>query len=129
MGFDIDSYQQSQLDTADVTINDPITGEPTDIVITVMSMDSDDYKKVQLKLQNEQIKFARKNRGKTTAERIQQEALELLVAITVNWKGVEKAGENWPFSHENARELYTKLPFIKEQVDEFVGDRRNFIRN
>lgn len=129
MAFDVSGFKNGQMDRADVTIVHPVTGESTDMVITVMSMDSDEYRQIQLRLQNEQIKYARKNRGKTTAERIQQEALDLLVAVTVGWKGIEKDGAPYPFTPDNARWLYASLPFVKEQVDEFIGERRNFIRS
>lgn len=129
MGFDLDAYEESVLDVADITITDPKTLEPTQIVITVMGVDSDEYRKALLRLRNEQLKYARKNGGKTSAEKLQQESIDLLVAATVGWRGLDKKGQEWPFSPDNARELYRKYPFIREQVDEFIGERRNFIRD
>ena len=108
----------------------PVTGENTGIKITLLSIDSDEYHKVSMRLQNENIKFARKNRGKTTAEKLNSDALDLLVGVTVGWTGITDGANDdpVPFSAENCRKIYTELPFIREQVDEFLGDRRNFIK-
>lgn len=128
MAFDLSSYKASALDTAEIEITHPQTGENLGVKIRVMSVDSDEYRKEAMRLQNESMRYYRKNRGKTTAERIAQEALDLLVAVTVGWEGVEENGQPLPFSKDNCRRVYTEIPFIKEQVDEFVGDRRNFIK-
>ena len=127
--FDIAAYRDEALDTAVVTINHPGTGEPTSIKITVASMDSEKYKQISMKVQNEQLKYAMKNRGKTTAERIASNSLEILVGATVSWEGLAEGDKPLPCTPENVRKVYTDLPFIKEQVDEFLGDRRNFIRS
>ena len=127
--FDIAAYMNEAQDTATVTILHPGTGDPTSIKITVASMDSEKYKQISMKVQNEQLKYAMKNRGKTTAERIASNSLEILVWVTVAWEGLAEGDKPVPCTPENVRRVYTELPFIREQVDEFLGDRRNFIRN
>ena len=127
--FDIAAYKNEAQDVATVTIMHPGTGEPTSIKITVASMDSEKYKQISMKVQNEQLKYAMKNRGKTTAERIASNSLEILVGATVAWEGLAEGDKPLPCTPENVRRVYTDLPFIKEQVDEFLGDRRNFIRS
>lgn len=129
MGFDLGEYARNMLEVADVELIHPLTGETLGAKIQVLSPDSDEYQRLSLQRQNENIKFARKNRGKTTAEKMAEDGLNLLVAITVGWEGIEENGQPIPFTQENARRIYKQFPFIKEQVDEFAGDRRNFIRN
>lgn len=126
--FDLGTFKQSQLDTAEINIAHPLTGEETGMKIRVVSLDSDKYHQISMKLQNENIKYARKNRGKTTAEKLSSDAIELLANVTVGWDNIKINGEDLPFSLENARKLYEDYAFIKEQVDEFIGDRRNFIK-
>lgn len=129
MTFDLGEYKRNTTNTADIAIQHPVTGEDLGITIQVLSPDSDEYRKAALQLQNENIRYIRKNRGKTTAERISQEAMDLLVAITQGWSGVVENGQPVPFSPDNVRRVYTEYPFIKEQVDEFTADRRNFMKS
>lgn len=129
MAFDLNDYKQSVIEIADVDILHPATGESLGVKIQVMSPDCNEYRKIALQQQNENIKFIRKNRGKTTAERMNEEAINLAVAITVGWNGLEENGQPIPFTSENVHRVYTQFPFIREQVDEFVADRRNFIKN
>lgn len=128
MAFDLGEYKRNVSDSADIEIQHPVTGEALGVTITVLSPDSDEYRRTSLQLQNDNIRFVRKNRGKTTAERLQQEAMDVLVAATIGWKGLQENGQDLPFTKENVRRVYAEFPFIKEQVDEFTADRRNFIR-
>ncbi len=127
--FDISAYLDSQLDTAVVRILDPVSGEKLNIEITVASPDSEVYRKASMRVQNEQLQFAMKNRGKTTAERLAENSLEILVGATIGWKGIAEKGTPLPCTPDNVRRVYKMLPFIREQVDEFLGDRRNFLSN
>lgn len=127
--FDLAAFKNDQLDTAEITITHPGTGEPTNIRIKVAAPDSAHYKKVSMRVQNEQLQFAMKNRGKTTAERLAQNSLEILVGATVAWGGIAENGTPLPCTPENVRRVYTDFAFIRDQVDEFLGDRRNFFRS
>lgn len=123
--FDISKAKAEELEVAEIAIYDK-SGEPTGIKIQVYSPDSEKYRKASMKVRNNTLKFVRKNNG-TTAERIEADGIEILANVTVGWSGIENNGQPWQYSVENARKLYTDFPFIREQVDEFVGDRKNFI--
>lgn len=129
MSFDLGEYKRKTMDIADIEITHPVTGEALGVTISVMSPDSDDYRKIALQQQNENIKYVRKNRGKTTAEKMAEDSMNLLVAITVGWNGLLENGQPIPFTPDNVRKVYTEFPFIKETVDEFTADRRNFIKS
>jgi hypothetical protein len=68
----------------------------------------------------------RRNR-QMTAEEVEANSVELLVALTVGWHLVSPDGEpiDYPFSPQNARALYSdrRFAWIKDQADAFVGDR------
>lgn len=123
--MDISIAKNNALDVAEINILSE-AGEPTDVRIQVYSPDSEQYRKAANRVRNNTMKFIRKNNG-TTAERIEADMVEILANVTVGWSGLTENGQPWPFSIENARRLYTDFPFIREQVDEFVGDRKNFI--
>lgn len=62
-----------------------------------------------------------------TIEKIEADAIELLAACTTGWRNLELRGVQLPFSAINAKVIYTEFPWIREQVDEAIGDIENFI--
>ncbi len=66
-------------------------------------------------------------RGQISAEEIENDDLEQLVAVTVAWSGVGLDGSDLPYSADNARKLYKRLPWLREQAGAFVTDRANFL--
>lgn len=62
---------------------------------------------------------------------MQDQNLELVACCIVGWSGLEDDdGAELEYTPERALELIRnpELSFIKEQVEEFVADRKNFFR-
>ena len=112
---------------SDAVLRDEKSGEP--VTITLVGTDSRDYMKITHDIQNRRLgkRLGKGGRLKTTAEEIDADALELLVASTKSWQHIIVDGAELSFSAANARMLYTRFPWIKEQVDEFIADRSNFL--
>jgi len=53
-------------------------------------------------------------------------ALEMLVAVTVDWH-LQLDGKNPKCEANTIRKLYVDQPWIKDQVDKFVHERANFL--
>lgn len=104
----------------------PVTGEPLGIKIKLAGVDSDIYKKQLRKLQDRRL---RKGLRTITAEEFEEEQLQLLVACTLDWKGMIYEGKELEPTKENIRMIYEKFGWIREQVDNFIGDRRNFLKS
>ena len=104
----------------------PVTGEPLGVKIKLAGTDSDYYKKELRRQQNKRLKKGIRN---INAEELEAEAVELLVACTLDWEGVELEGQALECNPENVRKIYKKFPWIKEQVDAFINNRANFIKN
>lgn len=98
-------------------------GEP--VSITVLGSDSSEYRKRLRSAANGRIN----SRKKQTIEQLEQDGIGLLVAVTTGWRNIVVEGQNLEFSPEEARRLYEKYPWIREQVDEFVNERANFLTN
>lgn len=127
-GFDVGTLAPVS-DTTDVTIYDPRTRKDTDVVITVYGRDSKIYRdtiRTQVNRRTRQV-GRRISSVTISAEEMEEEALILLVKCTKDWRGVVMDGKELPFSPENARMLYEKVPVIREQVDEAIGDRNLFL--
>jgi hypothetical protein len=119
----------------------PKTQSDLGIFITLLGRDSKDYRRVQ-SAQNRK-RTERMTKGGVfkpavvTSEEIEQNTIELLSACTKAWRSVAGeestdtisiGGQAFTCTTENAAMLYTKYPWIKEQVDAFVSDRANFMK-
>jgi acyl-CoA reductase-like NAD-dependent aldehyde dehydrogenase len=119
---------------ARMTILHPVTGQPirrTDsgeaAWIDILSADSKAARDHEREMQNRRL---RSRARRVTAEEIEAEGIELLVALTKGWSLATLEGEplDVPFTAEAARELYSSpdLAFIRRQVNEFAADLGNF---
>lgn len=106
---------------ADLTVRHPVTGEPTDVVIRLLGVDSPTFRQAQ-RLQIDA--FAKSQRPEPSVTRAQ-----LLAAVTVSWDNVMLDGADLAFSSENAVKLYTHPRaslWLAPQVDQFISARANF---
>jgi hypothetical protein len=121
-------------DTTDVELVHPKTGEVltnddgSPMVITVHGPYSKNYKSVIHAQQNKRLMKAQRMGGKMTltAEELEASAMDLLVKCTADWKitldkGLEK------FSEEKVRQVYTDMPWVRDQVEAVFGDTRAFL--
>ena len=111
-------------DTADCVIVHPVTGEETDIVITVYGMDSRKFRTISKEIARRRAKD--REEGKEVNE-IQEDS-EMLAELTVGWKNVEMGdGKEMEFSRENAVKLYFLCAPIRDQVNRFIARVGNFL--
>ena len=106
------------------TIYHPITNEPLDIQIKLAGADSDIYKRAINKQVEKKLK---KNTLDTNLEQEEDEEIEILVACTLDWKNVEYEGCVLECSPENIKFIYSQFIWLREQVDNFINNRANFI--
>ena len=133
---------------ARVAIVHPVTKDPIGIFITVLGKHSSTFRELVRERINKRVRTEAlaARRGKPldprTAEEIEREALEMLVACTVGWE-TEIYNENGDvvevkptillgsqhvtFNIPNALNLYTRILWMREQVDDAIGDLENFI--
>lgn len=106
---------------AEVRIKD-IDGLDTDFYITVMGVDSREYQKQLIQIRNKVYRAVAA--GEEPDE--DDDGSEGLAAITLDWKGLTREGEDVPFSREEAQALYAKAPRVRQQLENFIGNARNF---
>lgn len=117
---------------ADLVLRNPATDEPlateegASISITLAGYDSKAARKMRHAMANRRMQ---RTGGKMTAESLEADGIELLCALTLGWQNIVVDGEPLEFSADNAAKLYKRFPWIREQVDAFVGDRANFMRS
>jgi hypothetical protein len=128
--FDLADYDTTQgaEQGYTLTIADLKTGAPTSMKITVLGADCDAYRERQRLFQRARVDRMNKARRMTvTPEEIEAEAIELLVEVTTGWSGFKLNGADLPFTRDNVRLVYKRYGWIREQVDQAVGDRANFL--
>lgn len=110
----------------------PVTGQPIDdeegaLRVELVGKDSKQYRKAQRVITERRLK-SRSKANRFDADALEQEAIDILVACTLGWEGFADDGETLECNPSNVRKVYTKYPWLKEQVDEFVDDRGNFMK-
>lgn len=108
---------------------DPNTEEVIDgMTITLLGQDSSVFKNLKRRKQNAML--ARMAKGKKAtmldADSLEKDAIDEIVALTVDWKGFELDGKKLPFNEENARMVYEGWEWLLQQAQEFVSNRSNF---
>lgn len=128
------TFDLSSIDTvkdanagAEIQLYHPTQGTDLGIFIRVVGKDSDLFKKVQREQNQKRVaKLQRTSfRGQIDQD---AEAVQLLAGCTQGWSGMILSSKEVPFSQENAIAIYTKYPWIREQVDIAIGDRSLFTK-
>jgi hypothetical protein len=142
---DLSQFDTNKVRGRKMTLLRPDNGEPLmdrrvengeekefPVTITLLSQDSDEFKSTTRKISNQRLQKQIKRGIKKvafSAEDIEADNLDLLSACTVGWEGIGLDGAPLEFNRENARLLYRRCAWVREQVDEFIADRVNFLGN
>jgi len=126
-------------DGAPIDVVHPISGELLGLRIHVMGKDSDVFRQV-VALQSRR-RLARITKGggfkldAVPQSEIEADAVITLAKCTTAFTDGENKdttivlpdNEEVAFSEDNAAKVYTKLPWLREQIDVAIGDRANFL--
>jgi len=131
--MDLSSLRVSS-DAVEMPLVHPSTGLPLEnkdgeeMALLVIGTDHDDYQKLNNELLNKRLKKSAQSRKVSiTAEEVNAESLQRTVACIVGFKNLQVDGEPLEFSKKNAEALLKEYPAIREQVEEFVAERANFL--
>lgn len=108
-------------------IENPSTGEATGIRIKVLGMDSKVYQDHTRKVQDRNLKKGFRGMKNLKSETLDNNKIELICVCTVAWENVQYNGDVLECNTENKKWLYKEFRWIFDQVDEFIGDRGNFL--
>ena len=119
-------------DTVDVNIVHPTTLEPLlndnsdPMVITMYAPHSKEYKAAIHEQTNKRLKQAQsKKKVDLTAEDIEEATLDLFAKTTKSWN-ITYDGEEPNFSVSKAKEIYSEVFWIRDQIDEAMSNSLNF---
>ena len=110
---------------AELTLVSP-AGEELDAKIVLVGKDSPKYRNAFKKIIERK---SVKKQKKIDLDLADRETVELVTACTISWQNIEEDGVVIEFNAENAKRIYTEHAWVREQADEFIGDRANFLAN
>jgi hypothetical protein len=121
-------------ETSDVVLYNPVNSEiltnedGSEMTITIHGPYSKRYKSISHAQQNRRLQKAQRTGGKLnlSAEEIESSALDLLVKCVDAWT-ITLGGEQPACTEAKVREVFTDLPWVREQVDAALGDAQAFL--
>jgi len=116
---------------SDVEFRDKETNEPT-LYIDMYGPESDVYREMDNAITDRRIQKAKGKRQATlTAAELKQDSIKLIASVIYGWSpSVSIDGENpLEFTPDNAVMLLTRVPWIREQCDDFLQNTANFMKN
>lgn len=118
--------QGARLHLTDPYTDEPIGAGAAAAIIELRGADSATYQRVVNAKVNRRMAM-RGRPAKVTAEEIEAATCDTLAQVTKGWANLPPAvAGDLPFSVENAKRLYLKHRWIRDQVERFVADRANF---
>lgn len=118
-------------DAATLHLKHPTTGQPLTtengepITISLVSADSERYRKAQRQIINER---ANSNSRKVDAGEIERSATRILIAAVASWQNIILDGDALECTPGNIARVFNRLQWVREQCDQFVNDRANFVK-
>ena len=115
---------------AELEVLDPVTGEAVGVYITLAGADSAVHRKAAVNASKRRLNSQKGFRNKGfDLEKMQEESIEIFAACTLSWRGVQVDGALLPCSRDNAIKMYTRFPWLREQVEQFIGDRSAYLQD
>ena len=115
---------------AELEVLDPVTGEAVGAYITLAGADSVVHRQAVANISKRRFNNQKGFRNKGfDPERMEAESIEILAACTLSWKGVTLEGAALPCSRDNAIKMYTRFPWLREQVEAFISDRSEYLQD
>lgn len=102
-----------------------VTEDGGNVTLSLLGKDSP---VAQAAIKQRTQKQLNKKKLKFDVDELVEASIELLTAVTTGWENISENGTAIEFSKDNAKSLYTRYPWIREQADAFVSDRENFYK-
>lgn len=108
---------------AELELVHPVSRAGLGVFLTLEGADSGHWREAMLRAVEK-----RKDR-RPSPEEARAQGIDVLASCTIAWRNVHLDGCNLPCTRENARALYGRFEWIREQAEAFCYDRGNFLRD
>jgi hypothetical protein len=119
-------------DTVEVILKHPNTLDPllnddgSEMTVTLHASHSKEYKKIVHEQQDRRIKMMQKKaKSQISAQDIERDATDLLAKVTAAWD-ITYGGEQPKLTVTKAKEVFTEVFWIREQIEEAFSDSMDF---
>lgn len=96
------------------------------VTVNIVGMDSEAFRTRHRAIINKRLNAGKK--AKITAEEIESESIDTIAVCITGWQHVGLDKKPLEYSRANAKVLLTRLPWLREQLDEAIADRANFLK-
>ena len=122
---DIKFEEGSEMPVLHPTTGEPLKDEKGQVAtIKLAGVDSDIYRKASNKITNRRVKKGSRSQS-MTIERVEADAMELICACTLQWSGLLVGGK----VPKTPEELYAGAKWLRQQAEEWIHDRANYLGN
>lgn len=115
-------------DSVPMVLQHPATGEDLrddqgrPMTIYLVGQDSKEMRGIRSEL------YSQNRKARTdTFDRAEARSMRILVGCTKRFENLQMGGAEIEYSDEAAEKLYRDFPWIRDQVDLFIGERANFL--
>lgn len=123
MKFDSLLTKSDHEEGAEMPVLNPQTGEDTGVKIKLLGVDSSTYQYEYKRQYNKAVSLMADKKSLSPESEVEAE-IEQLAAVTIGWSGVDDV----EFSREACIKLYTESPPVRNQVNRFINNRKNFTK-
>ena len=119
----------NELGEADVVIKHPVTGAPTGALVTLAGPEHPRRKQL-IFTRTRKLRAKFQKSGKVQLDDPEDEeadGVSYLAACTLGWIGFSESGKEIPFSTQAAVDLYSRIGWLRAQINQALEDRENFI--
>jgi hypothetical protein len=123
-------FDFQQLDTSDASeqgvwapVLHPVTRQPVPgAELLIASYDSEHAKEQKRKIQKRRARTA-----EITPEDVEQDALDIVCSVVLDWRGIGWQGEELRFGPTNRKMLLTREPWLRRFVDAAAQETQRFL--
>ena len=106
------------------------------LAFQVMSISDDRMKDIRRQLTDKTLQKRARNKNQTAIE-LEKNRLQLLFKASTGWRWYEDEngemcnfdGEQLEFNHANVMKVFERIGWVADQLDEFIGDEKNFFQH
>jgi hypothetical protein len=104
------------------------SGKPSGVFITLMGRDGTVFRSIREDRSKAMTDRVSAGKGDLTPDEQDEMVCDTLSRLTVGWRNIEADdGSEVPFTKEKAYQIYLEHPSIREQANQFIADRANFV--
>jgi hypothetical protein len=132
--MDFSQFEMTDSHLGVMRVRHPVTGEELAtkdgdaVTLTMIGMDSPRYREAQRKLIDVRLKNRSRATALPSAGETEKAIVEGLAIAVVSWQNFGLGAEQTPCTTENVITAFDRLPWLRNQVDAFLGERANFLK-